>query len=142
MLTLGILEKRDPGLCEDPGLYEDPESCEFKLAKVSWFPDPGQKPLFLPQLPNFETLISSLFFHTRKICSHHHCHHFHLRFCWVWSIGWGRWFSVEKLEKEELNIEHFWCGMGWRVFEGKKTLASKNTSISKSAADELKNVLL
>ena len=35
MLTLGILEKRDPGLCEDPGLYEDPESCEFKLAKVS-----------------------------------------------------------------------------------------------------------
>ena len=35
MLTLGILEKRDPGLCEDPGLYEDPESCEFKLAKIS-----------------------------------------------------------------------------------------------------------
>ena len=35
MLTLGILEKWDPGLCEDLGLYEDPESCEFKLAKVS-----------------------------------------------------------------------------------------------------------
>ena len=102
----------------------------------------AKNPYFFPTPRNFKTLISSLFFYFRKICSHHHCHHFHLRFCWVWSIGWGRWFSVEKLEKEELNIEHFWCGMGWRVFEGKKTLASKNTSISKSAADELKNVLL
>ena len=36
------------------------------------------KPIFLP-----------CFLYFRKICSHHHCHHFHLRFGWVLSIGWG-----------------------------------------------------
>ena len=67
---------------------------------------------------NCETLISSLFFYfKKKNCSHHHRHHFHLCFYRVLSIGWGRWFFVKKLEKEELNIKHFWCGMGWRVFE-------------------------
>ena len=85
----------------------------------------GQKHLFLPHPPNFETPISSLFFYFRKICSHHHRHHFHLRFCWVLGIGWGRRFFVKKFEKEELNIKELWCGMGRRVFEGKRTLASK-----------------
>ena len=74
---------------------------------------------------------------------------FHLSFCWVLSIEWGRWFFVKKLEKGELNIKHVWCRMGWRVFnlgvtlwQGGKTLVSKNTSISESAVDEIDNVLL
>ena len=64
-----------------------------------------------PTPPNFETRISSQFFYFRKICSHHHCHHFHVRFCGVLSIGWGEM-------KAELKIKHFWFGIGWRVFEG------------------------
>ena len=66
----------------------------------------AQKPLFLLHPPNFEPLISSLFFYFKKICSHHHCHHFHMCFCWLLSTGWGRWFFVKNLEKEELNIKH------------------------------------
>ena len=30
----------------------------------------------------------------------------------------GRWFFVKNLEKEELNMKHSWCGIGWIVFEG------------------------
>ena len=70
----------------------------------------------------------SLFFYFRKICSHHHCYHFHLRFCWVVSIGWGRWFFVKNLEKEEFNMKHFWCGIGWRVFISSPTLGGGGLS--------------
>ena len=77
----------------------------------------GQKRLFLPHAPNFKTFISSLFFYFRKICSRHHCHHFHLHFYYTYKYWWGRWFFVKSLEKDDLNIKHFWCGIGWRVFE-------------------------
>ena len=49
--------------------------------------------------PNFETRIFSQFFYFRKICSHHHCHHFHLRFCWVLSIGWREMIFCQKFGK-------------------------------------------
>ena len=37
-------------------------------------------------------------------------------------MGWGRWFLVKNLEKEELSIKYFWCGIGWRVFEGNPSI--------------------
>ena len=76
----------------------------------------GQKPLFLPQPPNFENLISSLFFYFIKICSCHHCHHFHVFVEYILNIGRGRWLFVKNLEREEVNIKHCWCGIGWRGF--------------------------
>ena len=64
-----------------------------------------------------------LFFCFRKTCNcDHQRHHFHLRFRWVLSIGWRRWFFVKKLEEEELNIKYFWCGMRWRVLNLSVTL--------------------
>ena len=52
------------------------------------------------------------FFYFRKKCSHHHCHHFHLRFCWVISIGWGGAGEMSK-------IKHFWYGIGVKSSWGK-----------------------
>ena len=37
-------------------------------------------------------------------------------------MGGGRWFLVKNLEKEELSIKYFWCGIGWRVFEGNPSI--------------------
>ena len=61
-----------------------------------------KNPYFFPTPQILKPLFPCFYF--RKICSHHHCHHFHLSFCWVLSIGWGRWFFVKNLEKEELSI--------------------------------------
>ena len=76
-----------------------------------------KNPYFFPTPKLWNPYFFRFFISKKKNCSHHHRHHFHLRFYRVLSIGWGRWFFVKKLEKEELNIKHFWCGMGWRVFE-------------------------
>ena len=59
-----------------------------------FFPTPQiLKPLFLP-----------CFLYFRKICSRHQCHHFHLRFCQVWSIGWGEIIFCQKFGKR--GVKH------------------------------------
>ena len=71
------------------------------LAKNHYFfPTPHiLEPLLLPCF---------FFFFFRKICNcHRQRHHFHLGFCWILSIGWGRCFFVKKLDKGELNINPF-----------------------------------
>ena len=76
----------------------------------------AKKPYFFPTCQILEPLFLPCFF-----LFHHQRHHFYLRFCWV--LGVGRWvFFVKKLEKEELNFKHFWCRMGWRVFNFRVTL--------------------
>ena len=71
---------------------------------LDWPPCPPH--LFIPS--GFFCFFCLFFF--RKICNrHHHCHHFHLRFCWVLSIGWGHDFLPKSWQKDELNIKHFWC---------------------------------
>ena len=90
------------------------------LAKNPYFSPPPSPPF------NSGTLISSIFFfffeggrggfQKKYVIVITNVIIFHLRFCWILSVGWGIWFFVKKLEKGELNVKHFWCGMGWRVF--------------------------
>ena len=61
----------------------------------------GQKPLFLPH----PQILKPLFlFYFRIICSCHYCHHFHLRFCWVLSIGWEEMIFCQKFKKR--GVKH------------------------------------
>ena len=73
-----------------------------------FFPTPQiLKPLFLP------------FFYFRKICSRHHCHHFHLRFCWVLLIGWGEMIFCQKFGKRGVKHETFLMWNRVKSFWGK-----------------------
>ena len=66
----------------------------------------GQKPLFLPH-PQILKPLFLPFLYFRKICSRHHCHHFHLRFCWVLSIGWREMIFCQKFGKRGVKHETF-----------------------------------
>ena len=94
--------------------------CYFSCLKVYCIVKySGQKRLFLPHAPNFKTFISSLFFYFRKICSRHHCHHFHLRFCWVLLIGWGEMIFCQKFGKRGVKHETFLMWNRVKSFWGK-----------------------
>ena len=66
----------------------------------------AKNPYFFPTpTPNSGTLIFSLSFCFGKICNcHHQCHHFHLRFCWVLSIGWEEMIFCQKVGRR--GVKH------------------------------------
>ena len=82
----------------------------------------AKNPSFRPTPQILKPLFFPCFFYFRKICSCHHCHYFHLHFCWVLTIGWGEMIFCQTVGKRGVKLETFLMWNGVKSFWGKPVL--------------------